>query len=85
MTAEEILRDIQSGRFAPVYFLHGEEAFFIDQIADAVEAKALPEAERSFNQTILYGKEVDHLALLDHLRRYPMMSERQVVILREAQ
>jgi DNA polymerase-3 subunit delta len=85
MTAEEIIRDIQAGRFAPVYFLHGEEPFFIDQIADAVEAKALPESERGFNQTILYGKEVDHLNLLDHLRRYPMMSERQVVILREAQ
>lgn len=85
MTSDEILRDIQAGRFAPVYFLHGEEPFFIDQIADAVEAKALPEAERGFNQTILYGKEVDHLTLLDYLRRYPMMSERQVVILREAQ
>lgn len=85
MTADEILRDIHAGRFAPVYFLHGEEPYFIDQIADAVEARALPEAERGFNQTILYGKEVDHLTLLDHLRRYPMMSERQVVILREAQ
>ncbi|MFN0036456.1 MAG: DNA polymerase III subunit delta [Saprospiraceae bacterium] len=85
MTADEILRDIQAGRFAPVYFLHGEEPFFMDQIADAVEAKALPEAERGFNQTILYGKDLDHLSLLDHLRRYPMMSERQVVILREAQ
>lgn len=85
MSAEEILRDIRAGRFAPVYFLHGEEPFFIDQIADAVEASVLPEAERGFNQTILYGKDVDHLTLLDYLRRYPMMSERQVVILREAQ
>jgi len=85
MTHEEILRDIHAKKFSPVYFLHGEEAFFIDQIADAVEEGALPESERSFNQTILYGKEVDHLTLLDYLRRYPMMSERQVVILREAQ
>lgn len=85
MTADEILRDIQAGKFAPIYFLHGEEPFFIDQIADALEAKALPEAERGFNQTILYGKEMDHLTLLDYLRRYPMMSDRQVVILREAQ
>lgn len=82
---EEILRDIRSGKFAPVYFLHGEEPFFIDKIAEAVEDSALPEAERGFNQTVLYGKEVDHLTLLDYLRRYPMMSERQVVILREAQ
>lgn len=85
MTFEAILSDIQAGRFAPVYFLHGEEPYFIDQIADAVEAHALPEAERGFNQVILYGKEIDHLTLLDFLRRYPMMSERQVVILREAQ
>lgn len=85
MTTESILADIKAGRFSPVYFLHGEEPFFIDQVADAVEANALPEAERGFNQTILYGKEVDHLTLLDYLRRYPMMSERQVVILREAQ
>lgn len=85
MTYEEILRDIQSGRFAPVYFLHGEEPFFIDQIAEAVENNALSEAERGFNQSILYGKETEHLGLLDTLRRYPMMSERQVVILREAQ
>jgi len=85
MTFEEILRDIHAKRFLPVYFLHGEEPFFIDRIAGAIEADALPETEKGFNQTILYGKEVDHLALLDYLRRYPMMSERQVVILREAQ
>ena len=85
MTYDEILRNIKARQFSPVYFLHGEEAFFIDQIADAIEATALPEAEQGFNQTILYGKEVDHLSLLDYLRRYPMMSERQVVILREAQ
>jgi len=85
MTAEEILRQINAKTFAPVYFLHGEESYFIDQIADAIEANVLPEAERGFNQTILYGKDVDHLTLMDYLRRYPMMSERQVVILREAQ
>jgi len=85
MSSEEIIKDIRSGKFAPVYFLHGEEPFFIDQIAEAVEANALAEAERSFNQTVLYGKDVDPLTLLDSLRRYPMMSERQVVILREAQ
>lgn len=85
MTFEEILRDIQANRFQPVYFLHGEEPFFIDKIEEAIEANVLSEAEKGFNQTILYGKEMDHLSLLDHLRRYPMMSERQVVILREAQ
>ncbi len=85
MTAEEILRAVRAKQFHPIYFLHGEEPFFIDQIERAIEAEALPEAEKGFNQTILYGKDVDHLTLLDYLRRYPMMSERQVVILREAQ
>jgi DNA polymerase III subunit delta len=85
MTYHELLKDIRERRFAPVYFLHGEETYFTDAIADAIEAKALSEAERGFNQTILYGKDIDAIVLLDYLRRYPMMSERQVVILREAQ
>jgi DNA polymerase III subunit delta len=85
MQMDELLRDIAARRFQPVYFLHGEEPFFIDRIEAAVEEHALAEAERSFNQTIVYGKDVDHLTLLDNLRRYPMMAERQVVILREAQ
>jgi DNA polymerase-3 subunit delta len=85
MTYEDILRDIKGGKFRSIYFLHGEEPFFIDQIEAAVDRYALSEGEKSFNQSVLYGKDVDHLTLLDYLRRYPMMSERQVVILREAQ
>ena len=85
MTFEEILREIGTGQFRSVYFLHGEEPFFIDRIEQAVDGHALPEAEKGFNQVVLYGKEVDAITLLDYLRRYPMMGERQVVILREAQ
>ena len=85
MTFEEIQKDIRAKKFAPIYFLHGEESYFIDKIEQALESSVLTEAERGFNQTILYGKEVDHLTLLDYLRRYPMMSQYQVVILREAQ
>lgn len=85
MSFEEILREVQSGTFKPVYFLHGEEPYFIDVLEEAIDRHALSEAEKGFNQTILYGKDVDHLVLLDTLRRYPMMAERQVVILREAQ
>ena len=85
MTYEEIVRDIRAGKFQPIYFLHGEEPYFIDEIEAAIDRHVLPEAEKGFNQTILYGKDVNHLGLLDQLRRYPMMSERQVVILREAQ
>ena len=82
---EELLLQIRKKQFLPVYFLHGEEPFFIDRIEQEVDKHALPEGEKGFNQTVLYGKDVDHLTLLDYLRRYPMMSERQVVILREAQ
>lgn len=85
MQYEDILRDIKAGKFSPIYFLHGEEPFFIDRIEEAVDQHALSEAEKGFNQTVLYGKDVDALTLLDYLRRYPMMSARQVVILREAQ
>jgi DNA polymerase-3 subunit delta len=82
---EEILRDIASRKFAPVYFLHGEESFFIDKIEETIDKHALSEGEKGFNQTIVYGKDIDPITLLDSLRRYPMMSERQVIILREAQ
>ncbi len=85
MTSEEIIKDIKSGKFQPVYFLHGEEPYYIDQISDMVDRYALSEGEKAFNQTVLYGKDIDHLTLFDYLRRYPMMSERQVVILKEAQ
>ncbi|MBK8557225.1 MAG: DNA polymerase III subunit delta [Lewinellaceae bacterium] len=85
MSFDEILRDVRAGKFQPIYFLHGEEPFFIDRLEAEIEAHALSEGEKSFNQSILYGKEVEPLVLLDYLRRYPMMSERQVVILREAQ
>ena len=85
MTFEEMMRDIRARRFQPIYFLHGEEPYFIDAIEAAIEETALSEGEKGFNQTIVYGKDVDSIGLLDTLRRYPMMSERQVVILREAQ
>ncbi len=85
MNYDDILRDIKAGKFHPIYCLHGEEPYFIDLIEAAIEAEALSEAERSFNQVILYGKDAEPLTLLDQLRRYPMMSARQVVILREAQ
>lgn len=85
MSYEDILREVQHGTFKPIYFLHGEEPFFIDAVEKAIDQHALSAAEKGFNQTVLYGKDVDHLTLLDYLRRYPMMSERQVVILREAQ
>ena len=82
---EQIVKAIRHKAFKPVYLLHGEESYYTDQVSDLIEATALTEAEKSFNQTIVYGKDVDHLTLLDTLKRYPMMAERQVVILKEAQ
>ncbi|RME94486.1 MAG: DNA polymerase III subunit delta [Bacteroidetes bacterium] len=85
MTHQQIIADVKKGIFAPVYFLHGPESYFIDSIADTIEKHALQEHERAFNQTILYGKDTDYLQVVDAARRFPMMAERQLVLLREAQ
>ena len=85
MTFEQILADLKQKKFKSVYFLHGKEAYFIDAITEIIETQVLSEGERSFNQTILYGKDTDHLTVVDSARRYPMMSSHQVVILKEAQ
>lgn len=85
MEFESILKAIKKKEASPVYLLHGEESFFIDKISDAIEAELLNETEKAFNLTVLYGKDVDHLAILDQVRRYPVMAERQVVIVKEAQ
>lgn len=85
MSYEEILRAVEGGDIAPLYLLHGEEPYFIDRMEAAIAAKALAESERGFNEAIYYGKDADAKNMLDALRRYPMMSQRQLVILREAQ
>jgi DNA polymerase-3 subunit delta len=80
-----LLKSIKAREFAPLYLLHGDEPWFIDQIETAIEANALQEHERAFNQTITYGKDTEYLQIIDAARRFPMMAERQLVILREAQ
>ncbi len=82
---EAVLNDIQSGKYAPIYFLQGEEPYFIDLISDYIERNAIPEHEKGFNQIILYGKEAPMSAILNNARRFPMMADRQVVIVKEAQ
>ncbi len=84
-SAKKILIDLKARKFNPVYFLQGEESYFIDVISDYIEAHALTEAEKGFNQVIIYGKDVTMATLLTHARRFPMMSEFQVVIVKEAQ
>ncbi|MEM9885939.1 MAG: DNA polymerase III subunit delta [Bacteroidota bacterium] len=85
MTAGQILQQLKEKKYRTIYFLHGDESYFIDQISDYIEEKVLTEGEKSFNQTILYGKEADAKTVTDICFRYPMMSPYQVVILKEAQ
>ncbi|CAN5900998.1 DNA polymerase III subunit delta [soil metagenome] len=83
--AEEILQKLKSRQFAPVYFLQGEEPYYIDLIADYIEAHVLTESEKGFNQVVMYGKDADMAQVMLQARRFPMMAERQVVIVKEAQ
>lgn len=85
MTADEILKDLKKNKIKPVYLLHGEEPYFIDQVGSYIEHKLLSEAEKGFNQTVFYGKDTDIMSILNAAKRYPMMAERQVVLVKEAQ
>lgn len=85
MDHNTIIRDIENGKFEKIYFLHGEEPYFMDLISAAVVKHALQDHERDFNQTILYGKDADALSLISELKGYPMMAERRLVVLKEAQ
>lgn len=82
---KRIMRDIDEKRYAPVYLLEGEEPYFIQAIAERLEKEVLSEAEKSFNCTMFYGKETNMVDVVNAARRYPMMSERQLVFVREAQ
>ena len=85
MTYEQILSEIHKKNFAPIYFLTGDEPYFIDMISDTIENEALDEADRAFNQIVLYGRDVDVETIANHARSFPMMGERMVVIVKEAQ
>lgn len=81
----KILNDIKGGNIKPIYFLMGEEAYYIDIISDYIEKNVLSEEEKGFNQTVLYGRDVTIEDVVSTAKRYPMMAERQVVIVKEAQ
>lgn len=85
MDHELVIKNIEAKQFEKIYFLHGEEPYFIDQITNAIVEHALEEHERDFNQSIIYGKEAEALSLMAEAKGYPMMAERRVVILKEAQ
>lgn len=85
MTAEDILKDLRNRKFKPLYLLHGEESYYIDLLSNYVEHHLLSESDRGFNQTVLYGKDTDIMMVLNAAKRYPMMSDFQVVLVKEAQ
>ncbi len=80
-----IINDIKAGNPAAIYFLFGEEPYYIDAISDYIEEHVLTEDQKGFNQTVLYGRDVSVNDIISTAKRYPMMAERQVVIVKEAQ
>ena len=82
---EKIISDWKKGNFKPVYWLEGDEPYFIDQLVDFAEHKILTENQAEFNLTVFYGRDADWTSVINACRRYPMFSERQVVLLKEAQ
>jgi DNA polymerase III subunit delta len=84
-THVQILTELKKKAYKPVYYLFGEEAYFIDLIADYIQDHVLTEDEKAFNLSVLYGKDVDIATIIDTAKRYPMMCDHQVVIVKEAQ
>lgn len=84
-TYTQIMADLQKRQFKPVYFLSGEESYYIDSISDYIEKNLLKEEEKAFNQTVMYGADVQMSQIIDAAKRYPMMSEYTLVIVKEAQ
>ena len=85
MTYEQLMSDLKSRSFKPIYFLHGDEPYYIDLVSEYITGHVLTEAEQSFNQTIVYGKDSDAAQVINLAKRFPMMSSHQVVVVREAQ
>ena len=81
----KIVNDIKSGNIKPIYFLMGEEPYYIDKLSDYIEKNILSEEEKGFNQTVIYGRDVSIEEIISTSKRYPMMADRQVVIVKEAQ
>ncbi|MDF5691235.1 DNA polymerase III subunit delta [Aquirufa aurantiipilula] len=83
-SAQDVLKDIKQLKLAPIYLIHGDEPFFIDQLVDAFENKVLSPDQQSFNQFVMYGKDQSLGEVISYARRFPMMSDKQVIIVKEA-
>lgn len=82
---KQIVNDVKNGNLKPIYFLMGEEPYYIDRISDYIENRVLTEEERGFNQMVLYGRDISVDDIVSNAKRYPMMAEHQVIIVKEAQ
>ena len=85
MTYDQIITNLENKIYHPIYFLSGEEPYYIDEISDHIEENVLSETEREFNQTVVYGRDTDVETIISYAKRFPMMANYQVVIVREAQ
>ena len=85
MTFNKIMQDLKSGKYKPVYLLMGDETYYIDKVVEYIANNALKEDEKDFNQTIMYGQDASAGIIDNASRRFPMMAERQVIIVKEAQ
>jgi DNA polymerase-3 subunit delta len=81
----KIINDIKSGKVSPIYFFMGEEAYYIDKLTEYIEKNILSEEEKGFNQMVLYGRDVTIEDIVSNAKRYPMMADKQVIIVKEAQ
>ena len=81
----DLLAKLKKKEYSPIYFFQGEEAYYIDQLSDYIEDHVLNQGEKSFNQSVFYGKDTDIMTILNSARRFPMMSDYQVILVKEAQ
>ena len=82
---KDIINDILNGKIEPMYFLMGEESYFIDLITDTLEKNVLTEEEKDFNMTTIYGADSDIATVINASRRFPMLADKQLIIVKEAQ
>jgi DNA polymerase-3 subunit delta len=83
-SVQEVLKDIKQNKLNPIYLIHGDEPFFIDQLTESFENNVLKPEEQSFNQFVLFGKDQTMASVVSYARRFPMMAEKQVIIVKEA-
>jgi len=85
MTFDQIYKDLQAGKFKPIYLLMGDEPYYIDKVSNFIENNVLSESEKDFNMTVLYGKDTTARTVDMAAKRFPMMAQYQIVVVKEAQ